>query len=69
MSPKERRAYRLGFLRAMRQARKDLHAMAAKWMMRLPGSQTYCAGHVQRVPSAQSYQHAIDVEARPTLQF
>ena len=29
MLPKERRAYRLGFLRAMRQARKQMHAMAA----------------------------------------
>ena len=29
MSPKERRAYRLGYLRAMQRARKDLHALAA----------------------------------------
>jgi len=31
MLPKERRAYRLGFLRAMRLARKELHAMAQRW--------------------------------------
>jgi hypothetical protein len=31
MSPKERRAYRFGFVRAMRLARKELHAMAQRW--------------------------------------
>ena len=30
MSPGERRAYRLGFLRAMRKARRDLDAMARR---------------------------------------
>jgi hypothetical protein len=30
MSPRERRAYRLGFLRAMRRARRDLDAMARR---------------------------------------
>ena len=30
MSPKERRAYRLGFLRAMRKARRELDAMARR---------------------------------------
>jgi len=30
MSPKERRAYRFGYLRAMRRARRDLDAMARR---------------------------------------
>jgi prophage DNA circulation protein len=31
MTPGERRAYRLGFLRAMRKARKELHEMTQRW--------------------------------------
>jgi len=31
MSPKERRAYRFGFLRAMRKARRELDEMVQRW--------------------------------------
>jgi hypothetical protein len=62
MSPKERRAYRLGFLHAMRRARKDLHAVAQHWDDEIARLTDILQDTVNEFHRLKAVEHAIDTE-------